>query len=138
MLCNHFDYVPAGDAVKEHGGVDPSVSARPDFAMLIYPAYLVPWPDVSKLSPEVQPTGTTPPTFLVQAEDDPIHEENALVYFQALKEAKVQAELHIYANGGHGYGLRQTRWPITLWPALAETWLRTNRVLEGMAPAPAQ
>ena len=106
VLSNHFDFVPTGNAVKEHGGVDPTVSARPDFAMLIYPAYLEPWPDISKVAPEVLPTAATPPTFLLQAEDDPVHEENSLVYFQALKSAKVEAELHLYAKGGHGYGLR--------------------------------
>jgi acetyl esterase/lipase len=71
----------------------------------------------------------TSPTFLLQAEDDPVHEENALVYFQALKEAGVPAELHLYAQGGHGYGLRPTELPITRWPMLAETWLRTIHVL---------
>ena len=131
VLSNHFDFVPTGNAVREHGGVDPTVSARPDFAMLIYPAYLEPWPDISKVAPEVLPTAATPPTFLLQAEDDPVHEENSLVYFQALKSAKVEAELHLYAKGGHGYGLRPVpNDPITLWPALAETWLRTIRVLE--------
>jgi acetyl esterase/lipase len=88
------------------------------------------WPDKTDLAPEVKPSAErTPPTFLLQAEDDPVHEENALVYFQALKEAKVPAELHIFANGGHGYGLRPTELPITHWPALAETWMNTIHVL---------
>jgi acetyl esterase/lipase len=76
-------------------------------------------------NPEINPTTDTPPTFIVQAEDDTVHVENALVYFQELKNAKVPAELHIYARGGHGYGLRRTELPVTKWPVAAEEWLRT-------------
>ena len=129
VLSNHSDFEPTSSAVKEHGGLAASISARPDFALILYPGYLVHWPDKSTIAPEAHPTASTPPTFLLQAEDDPVHEENALVYFQALKEAKVPAELHIYAQGGHGYGLRPTELPITHWPALAATWLRTIHML---------
>ena len=52
-----------------------------------------------------------------------------LVYFQALKNAKVPAELHIYAEGGHGYGLRPTALPVTTWPAAVEAWMRTIKML---------
>ncbi len=106
-----------------------TLPARPDFALIIYPGYLAAPPALTDLAAGVQPTATTPPTFLLQAEDDPVHEENALRYFQALKEVKVPAELHIYAEGGHGYGLRPTALPITHWPVLAETWLHTIHVL---------
>ncbi len=129
VLSIHPDFEPKGAAVKEHGGLGSSVSARPDFAFILYPGYLVHWPDKTTIAPEAVPTASTPPTFLLQAEDDPVHEENALVYFQALKEAGVPAELHIYAQGGHGYGLRPTELPITHWPLLAEAWLRTIHVL---------
>jgi len=61
-----------------------------------------------------------------------VHVENSTVYFLALKNAKVPAELHVYAQGGHGYGLRPSGLPVSQWPALAETWMRTIRVL---APA---
>jgi acetyl esterase/lipase len=108
-----------------------ALDARPDFALVIYPGYLVPEPGLDHLSPGVQPDASTPPTFLVQAENDFAHEENALLYFQALKQAKVPAELHLYAQGGHGYGLRPTELPITHWPALAETWMHTIGVLGG-------
>ena len=108
-----------------------TLSARPDFAVIVYPGYLTPAPALDHLSPGVAPDAHTPPTFLLQAEDDPVHEENALLYFQALKQVKVPAELHIYAKGGHGYGLRPTDLPITHWPALAETWLHTIGVIPG-------
>ena len=58
-----------------------------------------------------------------------MHIENSTVYFLQLKQAGVQAELHIYAKGGHGYGLRRTELPVTTWPQGVETWLRTIKVL---------
>jgi acetyl esterase/lipase len=85
-------------------------------------------------NPDIEPTVQTPPTFLVQAEDDPVHVENATTYFLQLKKAKVPAELHIYAEGGHGYGLRRTALPVTTWPDTMQIWLRTIRVL--VAPQP--
>jgi acetyl esterase/lipase len=63
-------------------------------------------------------------------EDDPVHVENSTVYFLALKAAKVPAEMHLYAEGGHGYGLRRTELPVTAWPQLVETWMRTVHALE--------
>jgi acetyl esterase/lipase len=80
-------------------------------------------------NPEINPTADTPPTIIVQAEDDPVHVENATTYFLQLKKAKVPAELHIYAEGGHGYGLRRTALPVTAWPKAVETWLRTIKVM---------
>ena len=80
-------------------------------------------------NPEINPTAKTPPTFIVQAEDDPVHVENATNYFLQLKNAKVPAELHIYAQGGHGYGLRRTELPVTTWPQSVEVWLHTIKML---------
>lgn len=107
------------------------VSCRPDFAVIIYPGYLALAEENFAPNPEVHVTEQTPPSFILQAEDDPVHVENALVYFQALKNAKVPAELHVYADGGHGYGLRRTELPITAWPQLVELWLHTIRALPG-------
>ncbi len=101
------------------------LSARPDFSLLIYPAYLTQEKHSLAVAPEVKPVALTPPSFLIQAEDDPVKVENALVYYQALKEASIPAEMHIYAHGGHGYGLRPTKLPVTHWPELATTWMRT-------------
>ena len=130
VLSNHFDFEPKTAAVKEHGGLDAGISARPDFALILYPGYVEHWPDVIHIAPEAQPTASTPPTFLLQAEDDHVHVENSLVYFHALKDANIPAEMHLYAQGGHGYGLRSTDKPITHWPVLAEMWLRTIKVLD--------
>jgi acetyl esterase/lipase len=103
--------------------------AKPDFAVLIYPGGLVHPPDLEHLGAEVMPTADTPPTFLVQAEDDPVHVENTLLYYAALTKAKVPSEMHVFAKGGHGYGLRPSALPITGWPQLAGKWMRTIGVL---------
>ena len=123
-LSTHFDqrlYKPLDAADK--------TSCRPDFAVIVYPGYLALANKDFAPNPDIVPTEKTPPQFIVQAEDDPVHVENAMVYFMALKNAKVAAELHIYAEGGHGYGLRRTALPVTTWPQSVEVWLRTIKVL---------
>jgi acetyl esterase/lipase len=126
VLGNHPDYKRPNEPAS-----DAAISARPDFAVVIYPGYLSDAPALDKLSLGIDPSPNTPPTFLLQAEDDPVHVENSLLYYEALKQAKVPAELHLYAQGGHGYGLRPTDLPVTHWPALVETWLHTIHVLPG-------
>jgi acetyl esterase/lipase len=123
-LSTHYDQrlYPALDAADK-------LSCRPDFAAIIYPGYLALADQNFAPNADIHPTAQTPPTFLVQAEDDPVHVENAVVYFLALKNAKVPAELHVYAEGGHGYGLRRTALPVTGWPQLVQTWLHTIQVL---------
>ena len=109
-------YPPVDAADKE--------SSRPDFAMPIYPGHLV--TADGKLNPNVPVSSRTPPTFLVQAEDDYVDGvTQSLVYYAALSKARVPAEMHLYAQGGHAFGLRQTKFPITGWPRQAEAWLRT-------------
>jgi len=105
------------------------LSCRPDFAVVLYPGYLALVEQNFAPNPEIHPTADTPPTFLLQAEDDPVHVENAVTYFMELKKAKVPAELHVFAQGGHGYGLRPRDLPIMGWPKLVETWLHTIKVL---------
>jgi acetyl esterase/lipase len=102
------------------------VSCRPDFAVALYPGHLQASHDALGLNPKIPVTRETPPTFLVQAEDDHVDNVNdALVYYIALKRAGVPVEMHLYAQGGHAFGLRRTKMPITAWPELMETWLRT-------------
>jgi acetyl esterase/lipase len=100
-----------------------AVSCRPDFAIVIYPGYLVVKEENNKIAPELNITSNTPPTFLAMAEDDPVRVENALYYAEALHKAKVSVELHIYPTGGHGYGLRPTKDLVTTWPQRAADWL---------------
>ena len=110
------------------------LSCRPDFTLLIYPAYLVVEPKGDNtLAPEVKVTPDTPPTFLVQTEDDAIRVECSLFYYLALKNAKVPAEMHLYPEGGHGYGLLPSAHNVSHWPERAGEWLRTLGVLEPKA-----
>ena len=123
-LSTHYDQ-------RLYDGVDAAdqLSCRPDFAVIIYPGYLALSEQNFAPNPDIHVTEKTPPSILVQAEDDPVHVENSTVYYQALKNAKVPAEMHLYAQGGHGYGLRRTALPVTNWPASVETWLHTIQVL---------
>ena len=132
-------YPSIDDADKE--------SCRPDFAVAIYPGHLslsaAEW-DANQgprkfvvrhsatadkhlaLNPDIPVTSQTPPTFLLQAEDDHVDNvDDSLAYYIALKKAGVPAEMHLYAQGGHAFGLRRTELPITGWPELVETWLGT-------------
>lgn len=118
-LGTHFDqriYDPIDAADK--------LSCRPDFALIIYPGYLALAEQNMAFNPDIHVTAQTPPSFLVQAEDDPVHVENSLLYYRALKDAGVPAEMHLYAKGGHGYGIRPTDLPITHWEDLAAKWLQ--------------
>jgi acetyl esterase/lipase len=104
-------------------------SCRPDFAVALYPGHL--WVRSAadggrRLNPDISVTGQTPPTFLLQAENDDVDSvNNSLFYYTALMNAGVPVEMHLYAEGKHAFGLRPTRYPITKWPELFETWLRT-------------
>src|SRR5216684_4577824 len=128
-LSTHFDQ-------RLYDLIDASdkLSCRPDFAVIVYPCYLALADQNFAPNSEIHPTEQTPPSFIVQAEDDPVHVENATVYFLALKNAKVPAELHIYAQGGHGYGLRRTALPVTAWPQRVEAWLHNTQILPPSAP----
>ena len=107
-----------------------AASCRPDFTILIYPAYLTVKEDGDKISPELKLTEKTPPTFMVMAADDPVRIENVLFYSLALKKAKIPVELHVYPSGGHGYGLRPTKEAVTTWPKRAEEWMQSRDLLK--------
>ena len=127
-VSTHYDQrlYPVADAADQ-------LSCRPDFAIILYPGYLASADKNFEFNPDIPVAASTPPAFLVQAEDDSVHVENAVEYFMALKKAGVPAELHTYAQGGHGYGLRPTDKPVTEWPKLATRWLHTIGVLQGAA-----
>ena len=105
-------------------------NCRPDFTLLIYPGGLTVKSDGDKLPPELTVSAHTPPTFLVQTEDDFARVECSLYYYIALKNAKVPAEMHLYATGGHGYGLRPSPHNVTTWPQRAGQWLGELGMLE--------
>lgn len=103
-----------------------SVSCRPDFTVLVYPAYLTVKSEGDKVAPELPVDSATPPTFLVQTQDDGVRVESSLFYYLALKNADVSAEMHLYPKGGHGYGLRASEHSVSHWPERVEEWMRTS------------
>jgi acetyl esterase/lipase len=128
-LCAELSANCGGRAYPAVDDAD-AASCRPDFQILIYPAYLVQKEEPGKISPQVAVTTNTPPAFIVMAADDPVHVENALVYTLALRQSKVPVELHVFPTGGHGYGLRRTKEPITTWPDRAADWMKSRGWLE--------
>jgi acetyl esterase/lipase len=121
---------------RAYDNVDPvdSVSCRPDFAVLLYPAYLV-VRDKTELAADIRIRKECPPTFIVHAGDDGLVKvDNCLQAYRALKMAGVAAELHIYTSGGHGFGLRPNDRPSSQWPQRCAEWLKSQGYLTKPAP----
>src|SRR5215212_11529662 len=124
-LSNNFDE-------RKYPRVDDAdaVSCRPDFSLLIYPAYLTATKTNDNLAPEMRITSNTPPTFLAIAADDPVRMENVVYYALGLRKVKVPVEFHVYGAGGHGYGLRPEKdFPVTSWPSRVSDWLNSRALL---------
>jgi acetyl esterase/lipase len=128
LLCTHpnDDHVASTPAAPD---VNTALSGRADFAIIVYPAYLAVPPDNKELNPTYAPNEFTPSTFLIQAENDRGYGRNALVYYGALLDAHIPAELHYYATGGHGFGMHPPNAPEENWPRLATAWLRSINIL---------
>jgi len=124
-------------------------SCRPDFMILIYPVIsFTEWcthkgsrknllgndPEselVENLSNERQVTAQTPPTFLVHGNDDKgVPPENSIFFYLALRKAKVPAEMHIYENGRHGFGLGKQFGAVSSWPLRCQEWMRGRGLLD--------
>jgi acetyl esterase/lipase len=105
------------------------VSCRPDFALLVYPAYLLA-KDGRTLAPDMRVRKGCPPMFFAHAGDDPIAADKSVRMYLALKHAGVSAELHVYARGGHGFGLRPSKHPCSTWPRRCADWLRDQGFLK--------
>ena len=129
--ATHFDqraYEPIDDIDK--------LSCRPDFAGAIYPGYFLEQEragvEAKKdvLAPYIRIPKDTPPIFLVHATDDPVAgAENCVVMYLALKRANVPAELHVYAQGGHGFGVRKSALPCSTWADRLVAWLEIQGML---------
>lgn len=104
------------------------VSSRPDFGVLIYPAYLA--DENGQVKPEYQPTKETPPMFFAFAMDDRVTVDGSFALAKALKTTGIPAELHMYDSGGHGFGLRKSDHPCHTWPARCEEWLTHRGLLK--------
>ncbi len=109
-------------------------SCRPDFAIALYPGHMkIDEFDKTKkefaLNPDIQFIKESPPTFLLQAENDPVDTvDYSLLYYIGLKNVGVPVEMHLYAEGGHAFGIRHTKFPISEWPELVEKWLKTIHI----------
>lgn len=114
------------------------VSARPDFICPIYAAYLGPKyrDDVAELGELVNVTSTSPPAFIAVTWDDRYRGAQAALLFSRFREHDVPAELHVFARGGHGYGLRESDKPVAQWPRLLEQWLQSSGFLDAVAGMP--
>lgn len=106
------------------------IDARPDFALLIYPAYLNIGGQGIELTPQTSVDEKTPPTFLVHTSDDRVSSTGSAAYYYGLKQNNVPAEMHIFPQGGHGYGLRPTEQRVTQWPKLASGWLQKEVLVD--------
>jgi acetyl esterase/lipase len=107
---------PKRDGADDH-------PCRPDFTVLVYPAYL--GDDTLQLPAEIPVASDTPPAFIVQTQDDRHYIDSSLAYYVALKKANVPAELHLFPEGGHGYGMRPSTHAVSGWPALCARWMTT-------------
>jgi len=123
LSCNYHE--------RTYSKVDEAdvLSCRPDFTVLVYPAYLTVADQGDKVAPELPITTNTPPAFIVMAQDDPVRVETALFYTAALHKAKVPCELHLYPVGGHGYGLRASKNKVTTWPERVADWMGSRGLL---------
>jgi acetyl esterase/lipase len=128
----HLAATASNQPKRNYAAVDDAdaLPCRPDFTVLIYPAYLTATDGGLDLAPEVAVGGETPPAFLAMTADDGVHYENAMAYTLALKKAGVPVELHIFPEGGHGYGLRTPGPTVTKWPDLAADWMKARGVLK--------
>src|SRR5712692_436521 len=135
--ATHFDqraYEPIDQIDK--------ISCRPDFAVAVYPGYLIEQHpagvEINKdvLAPYIRIPTETPPVFLVHASDDTVAgAENSVVMYLALKRANVATELHVYAHGGHGFGVRKGSLPCSTWTDRCVAWLQNQGMLGTNAQA---
>jgi acetyl esterase/lipase len=132
-----------------------ATSARPDFAVLVYPVIRLVGPEAhsgswksllgepatpemrERMSPDTRVTKQTPPTFLVHGgTDTAVPPENSVAFYLALRRTGVPAELHLFQDGAHGFGLLPGNGPISDWPKRCAEWFARRSVLT--APAPRQ
>jgi acetyl esterase/lipase len=107
-------------------------ACRPDFCILIYPAYLIN-ERTKKLANELPVMPHTPPTFIVQTKDDTNFVAGTIAYDQALRKARVSSTFQLFPDGGHGYGLRPSKHDVSNWPKLCEIWLKENAIISNIS-----
>lgn len=116
------------------------LSCRPNFAVVAYPGYILARPGSNELAASIRIPADTGPMFLIHASDDDepgAQPEQSLALYRALREAGVPAELRIFDEGGHGFGVRETRLPVASWPEHCAAWLRHRGILPAAPVRPA-
>lgn len=121
--CTNFDK----NAYEPIDSVD-QVSCRPDFGVPVYAGGVV-QKGTTELAPEIRITKLTPPMFIACATDDP-GSDNSVYLYLGLKRAGVPAELHMYTQGGHGFGIKPTGKPVATWTQRCEEWMRASKILK--------
>jgi acetyl esterase/lipase len=115
---------------------DETFGHAPDFALLVYPAYLI--DKDGKLKPELEVTKDSPTMFFAHASDDGVPSAGSVALYSALTRNKVPAELHLYATGGHGFGMKKGANPCSTWPDRAADWMTARGLLEKAKPSPGE
>lgn len=105
------------------------LSARPDFTVLIYPAYLADKKTLA-LAPEIKVDKNTPKAFVAQTQKDSHYEASSVGYTLALRSAGVPVDFHYFSDGDHGYGLREKTKPVSAWGELLKAWLKANKLAD--------
>ena len=106
------------------------ISCRPDFGIPVYSGYFK-FKEVGPLSPTVKLPVDSPPLLFVHASDDPISDvEHSVTFYLALKRAGIHSDLHVYASGGHGFGVRPTNAACSAWTTACSDWLRNRGFLK--------
>lgn len=107
-----------------------NLSVRPDFSMLIYPAYLDN-ESGDELAPEIPISDMIPPTFMVQTKDDVNYVGGTILYNQALDSTDVSKTFHLFEEGGHGYGMKaSSEYEVSKWTELAKEWLKEQEIIQ--------
>src|SRR5262249_6336288 len=109
------------------------VGCRPDFVVLVYPAYLV-LKDRDELAPDIRVGKETPPVFFAHAANDGVPPANSIVMLEALRKAGVPAELHVSSAGGPGFGLPRSENPCSTWPQRCAEWMKARGLLKAEPP----
>jgi acetyl esterase/lipase len=121
--------VSTGFDLKTYEEVDQidAVSCKPDFTVLLYPAYMNKGKELSK---DFSVSNKISPTLIVSAKDDKGFFSGSPVYANALKEAGASIRVHFFEKGGHGFSLRPKQHPLSTWPDLCVQWLRDKDIIE--------
>ncbi len=129
----HLTVMTALHANERTYSIDPKLDvedATPNFAIPVYPAYLVSKDQSTRLLPGFEVSSKAPPMCLVHAQDDPWPASGSALLYLEYKKKNLPAELHIYAKGGHGFGMKKNGQPVDEWPLRVVEWMKSMGYLD--------